>query len=237
MPATTPQSIDIDHLPTRDGYDRWAEIYDGESNPLAAIEEPHVDALLGEVRDLKVLDLGCGTGRHTVRLAARGANVTAIDFSEGMLDRARAKTAQFNVRFIAHDLATPLPLADQSFDRVLCGLVLDHIADLRLIFSEMRRVCRPATAGGSIVVSIMHPAMMLRGVQARFTDPATGRETRPASVANQISDYVMAALDAGLMIDQLSEHAVNDDLARRAPRAEKYLGWLLLMMLRLRRAD
>lgn len=234
MTATHSQLTRIDHLPTREGYDRWAEIYDGEGNPLVAMEEPHVDALMGEVRGLCVLDLGCGTGRHTVRLAARGANVTAVDFSEGMLARAREKVGDGKVRFIAHDLATPLPLPDQSFDRVLCGLVLDHIADLRRVFGEMRRLCRPAGVGGAIVVSIMHPAMMLRGVQARFTDPATGRETRPASVANQISDYVMAAINAGLSIDHLSEHAVDDELARRVPRAEKYLGWPLLLMMRLR---
>ena len=227
---------DIDHVSTRDGYDRWAEIYDGEGNPLVAMEEPHVDALLSDVRGLNVLDLGCGTGRHTVRLTKQGANVTAIDFSEGMLARARKKTHGCDVRYIAHDLAAPLPLPDQSFDRVLCGLVLDHIADLRQVLSEMRRVCRPAGVGGAIVVSVMHPAMMLRGVQARFVDPITGRETRPASVANQISDYTMAALSAGLMIDHLSEHAVDDELARRVPRAEKYLGWPLLLMMRLRSA-
>jgi malonyl-CoA O-methyltransferase len=222
----------IEYLSTRDGYDRWATIYDTEQNPLVALEEPHVDGLLGDVRGLSVLDLGCGTGRHTLRLASRGADVTAVDFSEGMLALAREKTREFTVRFIAHDLAAPLPLPDRSFDRVLCGLVLDHIADLPLIFSEMRRVCRPSP-GGLIVVSIMHPAMMLRGVQARFTDPLTGRETRPASQPHQMSDYVMAALGAGLTIDHFSEHLADADLAQRCPRAQKHLGWPLLMMMRL----
>lgn len=233
MTSDPAMATDVDHLPTRDGYDRWAAIYDVEGNPLVAIEQPHVDALLGDIRGLTVLDLGCGTGRHTLRLAQRGAIVTAIDFSEGMLDRAREKSRGFEVQFIQHDLATALPLPDRSFDRVLCGLVLDHIADLGLLFREMRRVCRPAPAGW-IVVSVMHPAMMLRGVQARFTDPATGRETRPASVANQISDYVMAATHAGLHIEHMSEHAVDEALARNFTRAEKYLGWLLLLMMRLR---
>jgi malonyl-CoA O-methyltransferase len=233
-PSSNPP--EIEHLSTRDGYDRWAEIYDVEGNPLTAMEEPHVDALLGDVRGLTVLDLGCGTGRHTQRMASRGANVTAMDFSQGMLDRAREKTHGLDVRFVAHDLSTPLPVADRSFDRVLCGLVLDHIRDLPLLFSEMRRVCRPSPAGvgGSIVVSVMHPAMMLRGVQARFTDPNSGREVRPASVANQISDYVSAAVLADLHIDHISEHAVGEELARRAPRAEKYVGWPLLLMMRLR---
>jgi ubiquinone/menaquinone biosynthesis C-methylase UbiE len=81
----------VDHLPTRDEYDRWAEFYDADENPLVAIEEPLVRQMLGCVRDQTVLDLGCGTGRHAVWLAAAGASVQALDFSEAMLARARTK--------------------------------------------------------------------------------------------------------------------------------------------------
>jgi malonyl-CoA O-methyltransferase len=147
-----------------------------------------------------------------------------------MLDRARAKPGSDVVTFLCHDLARPLPFAACSFDGVLCGLVVDHIADLDGLFREMGRVCRPT---GRVVVSTMHPAMMLRGVQARFTDPATGRETRPASCTHQLSDYVMAAVRAGLVPDHLSEHAVDDELAARVRRAEKYVGWPLLFLMRL----
>src|SRR3954469_9134228 len=91
--AVTPQAggAAAEVLPTRDGYDRWAATYDTDGNPLIALEEPHVDALLGDVRGLCVLDVGCGTGRHALRLARAGAAVTAIDFSEAMLAQARAK--------------------------------------------------------------------------------------------------------------------------------------------------
>jgi malonyl-CoA O-methyltransferase len=75
--------------------------------------------------------------------------------------------------------------------------------------------------------------MMLRGTQARFRDPATGNQIQPASVANQISDYVRAAGAAGVRIDHISEHVVGPELAARFPRAEKYLGWPMLLMLRL----
>lgn len=218
-------------IPTREGYDRWAQVYDGEGNPLVALEEPIVEAALGDVRGLAIADIGCGTGRHAVRLGTAGANVTAVDFSEGMLSRARAKPGAERVRFIAHDIATRLPLADGAFDRVLCCLVLDHVGDVRGLFSELGRICRP---DGFVLITSMHPAMMLKGVQARFTDPGTGEKVRPASVANQISDYVMGAIRAGLTIDAMSEHAPDEALVARRPRAEKYLGWPMLLVIRLR---
>ena len=155
----------IDLLPTREGYDRWAEIYDVDDNPLVALEEPWMDRLVGDVRGLTVADIGCGTGRHALRLAAAGANVQALDFSEAMLQRSKEKTGASQIVFHVHDLAKPLPFPDATFDRVVCGLVIDHISDLDGLFREMHRVCRSA---GFVVISVMHPAMMLRGVQARF---------------------------------------------------------------------
>ena len=219
-------------VPTSIGYDQWATIYDRDANPLPALEEPLVVQLLGDVRGLDILDLGCGTGRHSVRMAAAGARVTALDFSSKMLAQARAKAR--DVRFQVHDLSQPLPFPERSFDRVLCALVLDHIAALDELFAEMHRVCRPT---GNVVVSGMHPAMMLRGVQARFRLPETDREIRPASYPNQISDYVVAAARAGFVFDHFSEHVVDENLANRLERARKYLGWPMLFLMRLRRSS
>jgi ubiquinone/menaquinone biosynthesis C-methylase UbiE len=217
-------------LSVQEGYDRWSELYDGDGNPLCLLEEPHVDRLLGDVRGLAIADIGCGTGRHALRLAAHGARVTAVDFSGGMLAKARAKPGAEEVTWVEHDLTSELPLAAATFDRVLCALVVDHIRDLRGFFAELRRITRP---GGRIVVSVMHPAMMLKGTQARFHDPATGQEVRPESVAHQVSDYVMGAVRAGLVLDEMSEHFVDTDLVTRASRAEKYLGWPMLLLFRL----
>jgi malonyl-CoA O-methyltransferase len=218
-------------VPTEAGYDRWAELYDAEDNPLVLLEETHISGLIGDVAGLDVADIGCGTGRHALRLAPAGARVTALDFSEGMLERARAKTTSEAIRFVAHDLAQPFPLESASFDRVLCCLVLDHIADLKSFFGELRRVCK---LDGFVIISVMHPAMMLRGVQARFIEPASGRRIYPQSQPNQISDYVMAAVHAGLHFDHFSEHAVDSRLAATSPRAARYLGWPLLLLMRLK---
>jgi malonyl-CoA O-methyltransferase len=220
----------VEISPTKEGYDRWAQIYDGEDNPLVQLEEPEIDALLGDVRGLEIADIGCGTGRHALRLASKGARVVGVDFSEGMMNRAREKAAQTGaaVEFLAHDLKEPLPFSNGRFDRVVCALVLDHIERPAALLTELERITK---ADGKIVASIMHPAMLLRGVEARFRDPDTGREIRPKSYPNQLSDYVNAIARAGLRIDHFEEHTVTEKLAAQSPRAAKYLGWPMLVVI------
>jgi ubiquinone/menaquinone biosynthesis C-methylase UbiE len=214
----------------REGYDLWSSTYDDEDNPLIALETASVQALLGDVRGLTVADIGCGTGRHALAMAAAGATVIGLDFSEGMLARARAKPGAAAIRFVRHDLVSGLPFAARSVDRVTCCLVLEHVVDLGAAFAEMARICR---AGGFVLISDLHPAMRLLGIQANFTDPTTGRKTRVGGARHQLSDYVTAATRAGLGIDHMSEHLVDDELAARSPRARKHLGWPLLLLMRL----
>jgi ubiquinone/menaquinone biosynthesis C-methylase UbiE len=217
-------------LPIKDGYDRWSEVYDDDGNPLVLLEESHLTRALGNVAGLSILDVGCGTGRHSVRLAQAGAKVTGIDFSSGMLARAKAKSGVDAVIFVEHDITQRLPFEAGSFDRVLSCLVLDHIVDLSAFFAELRRVCR---TDGMVVASVMHPAMILKGIQARFTDPATGDEVRPESLRHQISDYIMGALRGGLQLVEASEHLVDAALVSQTERARKHLGWPLLFLMRL----
>lgn len=214
----------------RAAYDRWAPLYEDDGNPLLALEQPAVHAAVGDPGGLDVLDLGTGTGRHALWLATRGARVTALDFSEGMLAQARTRVGAAQVRFIAHDLAQPLPLPDASFDLVVSGLVLEHLDDLPLFFAEARRVLRP---GGRAVVSTLHPAMFLRGAQARFTDPDSGALVQPGSVPHPLGAFVMAALQAGFRLQDVLERAPDAPLAATVPRAARYLGWPMLLLLEL----
>lgn len=228
-------AVVVRNLPTREAYDLWAEVYDQDGNPLIALEERHIGPLIGGVAGLAVADVGCGTGRHAIRLAAEGARVAALDFSPGMLAAARAKPGAERVRFLLQDVTTPLPFDDGAIDRVLCCLVLEHVADLTGLCVELARVCAPRPRG-AIVISAMHPAMMERGVQARFYDPRTGERTQPASRPHAISDYVRAAREAGLTVERLDEHAVDESLAAAYPRGARYLGWPMLLLMKLSRS-
>ncbi len=214
----------------RSGYDRWAAVYDHDANPLLGLEGPAIRAAVGEVRGLKVLDLGCGTGRHSLWLAAAGATVIGVDFSEGMLAEARRKPGAEAIRFVVHDLHLPLPFGDGEFDQVVSGLVLEHLRELEGFFAEARRVLKP---GGRAVVSAMHPAMCLRGAQARFTDPASGELVQPGSVPHSVGAFVMAAVRGGFRLSEVAEFAPDADLAVQYPRASKYVGWPMLVVISL----
>ena len=210
------------------GYDRWAAVYDKDANPLQALEQPRFQDACGDVVGLTVLDLGCGTGRHTQWLASRGATVTAVDFSEEMLAKARCKATKDGVRFLFHDLHEPLPFSQGEFDLVVSGLVLEHLRDLNEFFVKIHRVLKQP---GRVVVSAMHPAMFLRDGQAQFTDPESGEVIRPGSLPHQLSEMIMAGVNAKFYLTTVEEYAPDRAFAAQYPRAEKYVDWPMLIIM------
>ena len=102
---------------------------------------------LGNVRGLRVLDLGCGHGMASVVLARRGADVTACDLSLGYVREARVR-ADANgvpVRLLVCN-GERLPFADASFDRMWGNAILHHL-DLRQAARELARVLAPGGIG------------------------------------------------------------------------------------------
>ncbi|HUU82562.1 MAG TPA: methyltransferase domain-containing protein [Phycisphaerae bacterium] len=220
---------EANHLPVREGYDRWSEVYDTDGNPLFVLEEPIVRRWLSDVGGRRVADIGCGTGRHTRWLVEAGASVVALDLSTGMMQRAVEKIGRGRVLFCRHALPTPLPLADGSCDHVLFALVGEHVEQLTEAFADFRRVLVP---GGSVIMTALHPAMNLAGLTARFWDPHDGSEVRVSAFEPTMSDYLMAVLKAGLEVTEIVERKADEETARVAPRAAKYLGWPMLLAVR-----
>jgi ubiquinone/menaquinone biosynthesis C-methylase UbiE len=92
-----------------------------------------------------ILDVGSGAGqiaRHVLKYADPHANVTCSDLSHEMLRRARNRLKSDRPRFVVADLSQ-LPFADDSFDCVTCGYVLEHLPDARLGLAELSRVLAP----------------------------------------------------------------------------------------------
>jgi SAM-dependent methyltransferase len=178
------------------GYARWAPSYDGPLR-LFAIEAPPLHRLLDGLAPGAVLDAACGTGRHSVYLAERGHTVTGVDQSAEMLALAAEKVP--DGRFLPGDIAA-LPLEDASVDNAVCALALVHVADVRQAIGELARVVRP---GGRVVISDVHPVLVMLGWQAQFPT-ADGRGFMRLH-PHLVSDYVGGALDAGLVVTALEE--------------------------------
>jgi demethylmenaquinone methyltransferase / 2-methoxy-6-polyprenyl-1,4-benzoquinol methylase len=107
----------------------------------------------------RVLDLCCGTGDLALAGREEGGDVTAVDFSAPMLERARSKSSE--IVWLEAD-ALDLPLADASFDAVTIGFGLRNVASAEQGLAEMRRVLTPG--GRLAVLDVTRP----RGLLAPF---------------------------------------------------------------------
>jgi malonyl-CoA O-methyltransferase len=214
-------------LPVREGYAAWSSCYDEDGNPLIALEGPAVAARFGGVAGRRVLDVGCGTGRHTRSLVERGALVTAIDCSPEMMGRARLKLCGEPVNWVRHALPAPLPFAAASFHLVVMGLVAEHVQALAEALMQIGRVIVP---GGRCLLSALHPERTAAGERARFIDPLTGERRPIATIHRTVGEYLAAADSAGLRLLEEETLVVPADLGQTHPRAARYvgqpLGWI-----------
>jgi len=114
-------------------------------------------ALCGAVKGLQVLDVGCGTGYFAREMASRGALVTGIDMSAGMLDHARnfEREAPLGIEYAHVDAARLLEhFAPASFDLVTSCLALQDMPDIPKVLQSIHDALVP---GGRLVASIAHP--------------------------------------------------------------------------------
>jgi ubiquinone/menaquinone biosynthesis C-methylase UbiE len=171
-PENFAQSADRDQV---NDYDSFAEAYSAENeNSLvnAHYERPAMLALAGDVTGRRILDAGCGSGPLSAALRDRGAVVTGIDASAGMLALARRRLGD-GVALHVVDLRDRLPFDDGTFDDAVASLVLHYLEDWGPTLAELRRVLRP---GGRLIASVDHPFVAYFVVEV----PPSDSPTRPA---------------------------------------------------------
>jgi ubiquinone/menaquinone biosynthesis C-methylase UbiE len=208
-PDAPPMAIrlDVPELDVDAGYARWATSYDDAANPLIRVEEPVVRAIVDRVPPGRALDAACGTGRHTAYLASRGHRVAGVDATPAMLEKARARVPSADLR--VGDLAH-LPFDAGAFDLAVCALALSHLSAPEPAVAELARVLRP---GGTLVVSDLHPTMLLLGGTGFFVD-SSGRAGNVRSYHHPHARYLAAFRRAGLSVVDCVEPMIEaEDVA------------------------
>lgn len=140
------------------GYDTFAEAYssDNENNAWNAYyERPAILSIMGNVEGLRVLDAGCGSGAHAAELISRGAIVTGVDASPGLLQIA-SRRLDGRAKLLLADLNEPMPFADASFDIVMSSLAMHYLPDWSTPLGEFSRLLSET---GRLVFSTHHPFM------------------------------------------------------------------------------
>ena len=157
-------------------FDRIAPVYDAMNRVMTAGLDRAWRRLTVEAvvqPGDRVLDACCGTGDLALAAEREGGHVTGLDFSERMLERARAKSA--SVTWVQGDLLA-LPFADGSFDVTTVGFGVRNVVDLEHGLRELRRVLR--TGGRLAILEITQPRGVLRPFFSLWFDrivPLIGR--------------------------------------------------------------
>lgn len=198
-------------------YNEWSETYDIDENLTRDLDQKVTRDVLVNQHFHSILEIGCGTGKNTGFLAQVGTRVHALDFSEGMIEKAKEKVKTENVKFSVADLTQRWPCEDTSYDLIVCNLVLEHIEDLSYIFSEASRVLEQR---GRFLINELHPFRQYEGKKARFSSHK-GLTEIPAFV-HHISDFVNTASTTNLTLVKLNEYWHEQDQGK-PPRIVSFL--------------
>ena len=182
----------------RAGYGAWSQRYDDPGNPIIALEQPAMWSLIKARPPGRALDAACGTGRHARHLVDLGHDVTGVDLTPEMLERARQAVPE--AIFHRADLRK-IPADDEQFSLVVCGLALAHVDDLASAVAELVRVLAP---GGYLIVSALHPFQALLGWHAPFESKA-GDRWFVREHPHTHGDYLDAFHAAGLRVQRCIE--------------------------------
>lgn len=138
----------------------WAEHVQQDLNR-AEVLLPRLLLLLGDLRGKRVLDAGCGEGILARALRARGADVIGVDFAR-VLDFARQEEQRrpLGITYAEANIARLHLLPEQSFDVIVCNLVLQGWPEIVGPLKEFRRLL---VTGGTLLMTVHHPCYVPPG--------------------------------------------------------------------------
>lgn len=190
------------------GYAQWAKSYQASPhNPLMEVEQQAMLSLMPvDLREYDCLDVACGSGRYTLLLQARRAKqVFGIDYSADML--MQAQKVDLNGVLIRAPF-WPLPLPDNSFDLITCGMAVGHEQNLAQVMAEFARVLR---LDGLLVYSDLHPFGATAGWKRTFK-AIDGVTYQLEHHFHTTDDHAQACRQAGLEIETILEPTLAPNL-------------------------
>jgi SAM-dependent methyltransferase len=199
----------------RSGYGEWVSTYEQTVEDAMDIHLLEALSAVPWATIANAADLGCGTGRTGAWLRERGiGSVDGVDLTPEMLDRARAR--QVYERLIEADVSST-GLESAAYDLVTTCLVDEHLADVRPLYAEARRLARP---DGTYVLVGFHPHFIMASGMPTHYDSASGEPIAIETYIHLLSDHVSAGLAAGFALVEMKERVIDDAWLALKPKWE-----------------
>jgi 2-polyprenyl-3-methyl-5-hydroxy-6-metoxy-1,4-benzoquinol methylase len=197
--------IEEENSHVRQAWDTNAEFWDermAEGNDFFhVLIWPAVEKLLRPAKRERLLDVACGNGVTSRRLAQAGANVTAFDFSDAMIELAKKRGGGAGIDYRTIDATyreSLLELGTSVFDGALCNMALMDMADIGPLMQALASVLRP---NGRFVFSVLHPCFNNPGtIQMGEIEDRAGTLVTTYSV--KISRYLTPYTQAGVAMHE-----------------------------------
>lgn len=135
-----------------DWYDDYVE--DPESYHQKVVK-PNLVRILGDVSRKNILDLGCGQGYFSRLFAQKGANVSGVDVSPELIEKASQRSGDLKIRYVVSPAEDLFSFANQSQDIVFSVLAMQNMRELDRVISEVKRILK---MNGRFVFILNHPA-------------------------------------------------------------------------------
>lgn len=187
-------------------YNFWSEQYDTNENKTRDLEAISLRKILAGNQFKHCLEVGCGTGKNTDWLINICAQITAIDLSEGMLEKAKEKIQSDKVAFHIVDILKDWTFSESKYDLVTFSLMLEHIENLESIFQKLADV---TDKGAKVYIGELHPFKQYAGSKARF-ETSSGTEV-VTCFNHHITDFINAANNNGFKLLLLEEQFDEGD--------------------------
>ncbi|WP_042147234.1 class I SAM-dependent methyltransferase [Paucisalibacillus sp. EB02] len=213
----------------------------GDKSRIVALN-PTIFSLMGEVNGKQVLDAGCGEGYLSRLLADKGAEVTAVDYSDKMLEIADERTpSEARIHYYYGNCENLDFLEGEQFDMIVSNMVILDLEDYQSALREMYRLLKP---GGTFIFSILHPCFItpnsgwIRNDQGeksswkvdRYFHEGVYDQRFPFGTGDPIvwyhrtlTSYFKAILRAGFIVEDLVEPKPSKEILRKYPELKEDL--------------